>query len=146
LSRVGRPRRFKAGIRVTSFYIPIESEEIIEKMKKLAQMDGISLSEKILEAMTEYVGTHFPGNPTLPLQVFTGEAPMPLRLQAKFDQQELQRLLPTLEKKQGEPSFRKEISDKCKMLTIKLARVNMRLKQDDITKLVDKAVQILEEK
>jgi len=55
-----RKRRWKA-YRVTSFYIPIEFEHVMEKAQRLASKEGRSLSMLIVDAIAEYVERRMPG-------------------------------------------------------------------------------------
>ena len=67
---------------MTSFYIPVEAKEILEKIEELARVEGVSRSELILRAIREYVENHYPGNPQLTLPSLEDPRRLPRRYKA----------------------------------------------------------------
>lgn len=141
-----RRRRF-SSYRVTSFYLPVEYNEIAQKAEELTQVEGISFSELILNALEEYVNLHYPGNPqTILPSLLDPNGLKPLRLEAKFLFKDFQRVMMQLEDKieDLELGFRRELRHKAIEQMNKLARMNRRLKDRDIDEFIDKACKILD--
>jgi len=138
----GRPRRYQ-GLRITSFYIPIEHSELLDKLRELAERDGLSLSEKILEAIKEYVEVHYPGNPQVCLDsVMKPDAPKPLRLQAMFDMERLESIVRDL--RNTNSNMRRSILvEMGKKLVVQLAKMNVRLRDEKIDKLIDEFLSLM---
>jgi len=67
------------GIPFKNFGIPVpltdEWQAILKDLRKLAGQDGTSLAWVLREALIEYHHRHFPGNPAVPLENFTGKLP-----------------------------------------------------------------------
>jgi len=142
--RIGRPKKWKKW-KLTSVMIPSEYEEVYKKAEDLARIEAISLSEIIAKALKEYVEVHYPGNPQLTLPSITGEAPRPLRLEARFESADLRKFVELLESGKGSTAYRSEIREKCKKLILKLSRLNQRLKDEKIEKLIERAVKAVDE-
>jgi hypothetical protein len=139
-----RRRRFK-GYRITSFYIPNEYDDVAKKAEELKKVEGWSFSELLLHALTEYVEVHYPGNPQLILPSLVDPSEQkPLRLEAKFISQDLQRLVDVLSGKQGEATFRHELRHRAIQQLNKLAKINLRLKDKTVDEVVDKASKVLD--
>lgn len=145
MSRVGRPRKWKHGWRLTSFMIPTEYEGFIQEIERQSQAEGTSLSELILKMAMEAWQTHYPRNPQTILPSHTGEAPKPLRLEAKFAMKELSTLIECLEAKHGSTEYRRDIQNRIIQLIVKMARANQKLKNPEIDKQVDQAAELLED-
>jgi len=139
-----RPRRYK-GYRITSFYIPVEFEDLSKKAEELMKIEGLSFSELLLEALKEYVEVHYPGNPQLTLpSICDQDSEKPLRLVAKFDCEELETILKELKDSRGSLEYKRDLRERCKKLLIKLCRANIRLKDEKINELIDHALKKLE--
>ena len=67
LAKMGRPRKWKDGFKLTSIMIPREYEAIWDKAAELAQREGVTLSELVAKALAEYCKLHLDGNPYPPL-------------------------------------------------------------------------------
>jgi hypothetical protein len=142
---MGRPRRFKS-YRITSFYIPVECEEIDKKADELAKVEKWSKSELLLHALKEYVEVHYPGNPQLILpSLLDPQALKPQRLEMKFLFRDFKRLVKLLEAKSGELGYRRDIRQKAIQQMTKLGRMNQRLKDKTVEEFIDEAEKILEE-
>jgi hypothetical protein len=138
----GRPRRYQ-GLRITSFYLPIEHSELIDKLRELAERDGSTLSEKIVDAIREYIQVHYPGNPQVCLDsIIKPDAPKPLRLQALFDMQELEAVIRDLTNSKNH-IHRQILVDRGKKLVLKLSKANMRLNDGKIDELIEEFISLL---
>jgi len=138
----GRPRRYQ-GLRITSFYLPIEYLDLLDKLRELAERDGISLSEKIVDAIKEYVEVHYPGNPQTSLDpIIKPDATKPLRLQALFDAKELESVIEKLRSAENS-LYRGTLVDKGKKLVLKLSKANIRLNDERIDALIEEFLNLL---
>jgi hypothetical protein len=139
-----RRRRFK-GYRITSFYVPVECEDVTTKAEELARVEGWSFSELLIRALTEYVGVHYPGNPQLILPSIIDPTYLkPLRLEARFLCEDLRRFIKGLEIKHGESVFRRDLRARAIQHMNKLAKMNLRLNDKTIDALIDLASKTLE--
>jgi len=87
-----RPRRYKA-IHITSFYIPVEKIEVLEKARDLAKIERITFSELIVNALHEYVERHYPGNPQIRLEPSVNPLMEPKSIKAEFIYEDLKDLM-----------------------------------------------------
>jgi len=63
----------EGGPSSTSFYVPQEKWSIWQEFKKIAEREGRSASEILMELIEQYVQTHRKGNPQLILDRFVGQ-------------------------------------------------------------------------
>jgi hypothetical protein len=140
---VPRPRRFKA-YRITSFYLPIEYEDITKKAEELMKVEGYSFSEMLLEALKEYVQNHYPGNPQTILPSHTDRALQPLRLKAHWSIRDLERDLGILKAKRGSAQYLDEVRKRAEKTVVDLSSINLTVKDSGIQTVIDKALEILE--
>jgi hypothetical protein len=63
VEKPGRPKKWKEGFRLTSLAIPKEYEELWRMASKMAEAEGLSVSEILFKALSEYIKMHAPGNP-----------------------------------------------------------------------------------
>lgn len=139
-----RPRRFKS-VRITSIYLPVESEDVTKKAEELQKVEGLSFSELVLQALKEYVEIHYPGNPQLILpSLLDPQHLKPLRLEAKYLFKDFQRMIGVLKEKHGELSFRRDIRQKAIQQMTKLVKMNQKLKDKRIDEFIETASQILD--
>jgi len=139
-----RRRRFK-GYRITSIYLPVETEEITKKAEELQKVEGWCFSELVVQALKEFVEVHYPGNPQLILpSLLDPDHLKPLRLEAKFLFKDFQHMIQTLQGKKVEPVFRRELHRKAVQEMSKLAKMNERLKDKSIDQYLDQAATILD--
>lgn len=139
----GRPKELGV-VRHTTIYLYEKYGEVYPKFCELAKIEGMSFSELTSRAMKEYVEFHYPGNPQLTLQSVTDPlAQKPLRLQAKFQREELKSLVKILKEQRGTPPYREDIRDKAKKLILKLSRLNRRLRNGDVDELIQEAVKVI---
>ena len=132
-----RPKRWRALV-ITSFYFPIERQDTIDKLSELARRERISLSEILVNAATEYVELHYPGNPAVPLTAFTENGLKPTRLEAKMVYREAEKWLKILENPDCAEYLKKRIRTKdLPPLIVKLAKLNRRLGDEEVSELVD---------
>lgn len=140
-----RPKRYQ-GVIITSFYVPIESKEIIEKAKELAHRDATTLSEIILEALKEYIEKHYPGNPQIPLMVYTGEVEPAKTLEAKITAKQLREdidLLKRLRKVNTDGYYLYQVETRIIKMMKKLTKLNHLLKNKEYTELIKRAEEVL---
>jgi len=133
-----RPRRYKA-IRITSFYVPIEKARILEMSQELAQREGITLSELILNALGEYIERHYPSNPQISLETAQNPLTEPLTLKARFIAEDIENLLKwNIKDAHWHNKIRRKI--------IALAELNKRLKQKKYEQLIKLAMKEMKNK
>ena len=140
-----RPRRWKA-IRITSFYIPLEAEEIVKKAEELAKREDITLSELIIKALKEYVERHYPGNPQIPLPTYTGQLPPAKTLEARITARQLKQdleLLKVIYAKKDNTLYRYQVESRVVKLVKELAKLNSILKNKDYQDLINEAAKVL---
>jgi len=132
---LGRPKKWK-GWRVTSLMVYEEYEDAYEKAKELADREGITFSELVARALSEYVSRHYPGNPQLPL-IHEDQPPYRLRtaeVEAEWISEGLRRLL-----SRGPETWDYDQKALVREWTLKLARLNARLRDPELDGLVEEA-------
>ena len=63
-----RPRKYEKGYVIRGVVVPSEMLEVWETAKKVAEREGKTLSELVLEALVEYLNVHGAQNPQMSLQ------------------------------------------------------------------------------
>ena len=113
--------------------------EVYEKAKELAVRESVTFSELVAKALGEYVEAHYPGNPQMSLESFSDAGLKPLRLEAKMLTQKAERFLEKLGDPRISNSWRRELKTKrLPQLLVKLSRLNLRLRDDEISGLVER--------
>ena len=138
-----RPRRYKS-VAVTSFYYPQEASEVIEKAKELAKLEGITFSELIVKALHEYVERHYPGNPQIPLTVFTKTSPKAKTLEAKIVARDLKKNIESFKRlMMSKPMAYYTVREDMKKNMLKLAKLNEILQNSEYDELIREAEKLL---
>ena len=137
----GRPRKHES-IRITSFYIPISHESLIQELNKLGLQERKTQNDMVLIAIKEYVEAHSPGNPQPPLSTWTLQVPTALTLQARLAAKDLTQILDKLEGLK-DPEGRAWLVEKLGGFMLQLAKVNDRLPGHPYEQLVKKAQNVL---
>ena len=135
----GRPRTLGI-LRHTTIYLYEKYRDVYEKAIELARREGKSFSELISIALKEYVENHYPGNPQLSMESFTENGLKPLRLEAKLLLRSVRGLLENLKNpkvwdEHKEKIRRHELPPKL----VKLAKLNSRLRDEEIRKIIEEA-------
>ena len=135
----GRPRTLGV-LKQYSLSLYAKYLHIYEKAYELADREGKSFSELINLALEEYVEVHYPGNPQPPLEAFQPDSLKPARLEAKMITQEVAGLLDRLESGQGSDGYRNRVRSKIMPpLIVKLSRLNLKLRDDEVSEIVNRA-------
>ena len=133
-----RPKRWRALV-VTSFYFPVERQDTIDMLKELADRERISLSEMLVNAAAEYVENHYPGNPQMALESFKDDGLKPVRLEVKIISRKVEWWLGKLEDPRLDEQFKKRArASDLPPLLVKLSRLNLRLRDEEISELVER--------
>ena len=135
----GRPRTLGV-LKQYSLSLYAKYLHIYERAYELADREGKSFSEIINLALKEYVEGHYPGNPQPPLESFQPDGLKPVRLEALMLKKKAEKLLEGIESNKGAESYRERVKSKVlPPIIVKLSRLNLRLRSDEISKLVDRA-------
>ena len=141
-----RRKRWKA-LRITSFYIPLQFEDTMNLFEELARRDSLSVSELLHRAITEYVETHYPGQPVPPIDSFFEGGNKAVRLEAKYLSTKISKGLQTVktlkERKGGGYQPNRLHNDLIKNV-IKLARLNRKIRSEEYDELIDQGEKELE--
>jgi hypothetical protein len=134
-----RRKRFR-GLIISSFYVPIEEREIIDKSKELAAKEGISHSELIARALSDYLKAHYPGNPQVPLFATDPDPNYHYQVSLSFAKKHLSDILKRLE----DP----RIQDKSWLLKrleeelVKCSKVYDRTKDPELCSLIHRGMEL----
>lgn len=121
------------------------AKEVYEKTEELAKREGISPSAIVLKALIEYLKLHYPGQPTPPLESFIPNGLRAVKLEVKFVTKEIKKLLNFIKEKEGAESYKKEIRrELLPIKTLKLARLNKKVKSEEISKLITTCEEIID--
>lgn len=144
---MGRSIKWPQGYKTTSYQEYFAHIEIYDMARELAYLDDISFSELILKSLSEYVETHYPGNPQLALTSFNESGLKPIRLEAKFLAAEISKGLKTIgniKKSKGKYYFPGKPHRGLVKNLIRLARLNRKIKSEEYDDLVDRGERELE--
>jgi len=132
---LGRPKKWK-GWRVTSLMVYEEYEEAYEKAKELADREGITFSELVARALSEYVSSHYPGNPQLPLihEEHRDYRLRPVEIEVEMVARRLRALLD-----QDPEAWSYDDRRLLNEWMLKLARLNAKLRDPELDELIEEA-------
>jgi len=136
---IGRPKKWPKGWKLSSLMIYERYSEVYEKSRELAEREGITFSELVVRSLGEYIEGHYPGNPQIPLDSFVESGLKPVRLEVKIISRKVEWWLGKLEDPRLDEQFKKRArASDLPPLLVKLSRLNLRLRDEEISELVER--------
>ena len=136
---IGRPKKWPKGWKLSSLMIYERYSEVYEKSRELAEREGITFSELVVRSLGEYIEGHYPGNPQIPLDSFVESGLKPVRLEVKIASRRTKWYLEKLGNPRVGEQFKRDIRRKeLPSLLVKLAKLNRRLRDEEVSELVDR--------